>query len=234
MNDITPRPVSALAEFLEKLNVPSLVAGPLGQAISRLIGGVVDIPAAKLEQVAQGIRDRTNARTSMTNALADAAAKRAVADNELVLRATNAMLARDLRGQINKEAIARKAIEYSAGAPNNDDHLKSASAPDDDWMNVFEKHAENASSERLQDLWGRVLAGEVRKRGAFSLKTLGFIAELDQPVAELFERYKLNLLMGKFLPTLPDEGHARQRVYYPRNSAHSRRCRNSYVAAEPL
>ena len=30
---------------------------------------------------------------------------------------------------------------------------------EDDWLNLFSSSAENASSERLQNLWGKVLAG---------------------------------------------------------------------------
>ena len=58
---------------------------------------------------------------------------------------------------------------------------------EEDWLNYFEQYAEKASSERMQDLWARVLAGEIRKPRSFSLVTLRFLAELDKEMATKFE-----------------------------------------------
>jgi hypothetical protein len=54
-------------------------------------------------------------------------------------------------------------------------------------MNVFEEHAEKASSDELRQIWSRVLSGEIRKPNSFSLKTLQFLSVLDQPIAEAAE-----------------------------------------------
>lgn len=69
-------------------------------------------------------------------------------------------------------------------------------------MNVFERHAEEATSERMQLLWARILAGEIRQPKSFSLKTLRFVAELDQPIAQLFEKY-LPRGYGSAIPVSP-------------------------------
>ena len=42
------------------------------------------------------------------------------------------------------------------------------------------------SSEKLQDLWARVLRGEVERAGSTSLHTLGILKSLDARTAELF------------------------------------------------
>ena len=60
-------------------------------------------------------------------------------------------------------------------------------AADEDWLNVFSRYAEDASSERLQQLFAKVLAGEIRKPGSFSLSTMRFIAELDRETAAAFK-----------------------------------------------
>jgi hypothetical protein len=53
-------------------------------------------------------------------------------------------------------------------------------------MNSFIRFAEDASSERMQDHFGRVLAGQVLRPGAFGLATLRAMSELDQTIANDF------------------------------------------------
>src|SRR3546814_8158914 len=59
------------------------------------------------------------------------------------------------------EHVADTATENAQPAP-----------PDDDWMNRFMRFAEDASSERLQELFARILAGEVVRPGSFGAATL--------------------------------------------------------------
>jgi hypothetical protein len=197
-NDVVP---SEGGGFLDQLNLPKIVAGPAGEAISRLIGGAVDIPAAWLAQVAQGVKDRTEAKSVVSKAVADAAANLARNDPEVVQRAAHSLLAKELRHQTNREAIARKTIEHLGEEP-----LEQTTKPDEDWLNVFERYAEDASSERLQDVWGRILAGELRQPKRFSLRTLRFISELDETVAAQFEKWSSRVSSADSIPFPPNQG----------------------------
>ncbi|OAF14129.1 DUF2806 domain-containing protein [Bradyrhizobium neotropicale] len=190
-NDVVP---SEGGGFLDQLNLPKIVAGPAGEAISRLIGGAVDIPAAWLASVTQRIKDKTEARSVVSKAVADAAASLAKNDPEVIQRAAHSLLTKELRHQTNREEIARKTIEYLG-----EDPPAQTAKPDDDWLNVFERYAEDASSERLQDLWGRIFAGELRKPKAFSLRTLRFVAELDENVVALFEKWSPRVVNADFI-----------------------------------
>jgi hypothetical protein len=192
-NDVVPQ--GSLAEqLIEKLNLPEIIAGPAGKAISRLIGEVADIPSAWIQRYTQSVKDGTEARTAVSRALASEVAKSIVADRGLVERATEVMLAKEIRKQANKEAVAKKTLEHLS-----DDELKQAKADvDNDWMNVFSQYAENASSERLQEIWGRVLAGEIRRPNSYSLKTLRFLSELDLSVAKIFEEHAESIIGGDF------------------------------------
>lgn len=58
---------------------------------------------------------------------------------------------------------------------------------DEDWFNTFEHHAEDASSEQLQQLFGRILADEIKWRGSYSRRCLNFVGSLDKDTAELCE-----------------------------------------------
>lgn len=209
-NDLTTiEPQSAIDRFIEKLNLPEMIAGPAGKAVSRLIAGVVDIPAAYLDSFTQGIKDKTVARTRVNQEVAAAAAKIAAGDEDIVARAAHNLLAKEYRHQKNKEDIARKALEILQDetkaltnnvAPENGATQAPPPNVDDDWLNVFERYAENASSERVQELWARILAGEIRRPRTFSLKTLRFVSELDQQTASLFEKY-VPYICNQAIPT---------------------------------
>ena len=55
----------------------------------------------------------------------------------------------------------------------------------------------------MQLLWARILASEIRKPKSFSLKTLRFVAELDQSIAQMFEKY-LPRANGSAIPVRPN------------------------------
>ena len=55
---------------------------------------------------------------------------------------------------------------------------------EDDWLNYFARLAEDKSSEELQLLFGRILSGEIRKPGSFSLRTLLFMSTISKQEAE--------------------------------------------------
>lgn len=191
--------------ILSKFNLPEMLAGPAGKALSRLVAGITDIPTAYLQRKAQQVKDGTDARSVVSKAVAKVVARQAAADPAIVDRAMEALVAGEYRKQKNKEAIAIKTAELLEHSS------KDAELPptppmeiDPDWMNIFEQHAQNASTERLQDIWARVLAGEIRKPKSFSPKTLGFIAELDQEVAGVFEKYGNAIVNRDFIPKPSD------------------------------
>ena len=100
------------------------------------------------------------------------------------------MLEDRARKQVNAAGVAIEAIDAMKALPSPDPSPASGTveAPqdniDEDWMNQFIRFAEDASSEHLQQVWGRVLAGEIHNPGSFSRHTLRFIAELDKETAE--------------------------------------------------
>ncbi|MCW5689494.1 MAG: DUF2806 domain-containing protein [Pseudolabrys sp.] len=186
------------------LNLPKIFLGPAGEAISRLIGRAADIPDAKIASHVQKIKDDTAARSIVTKAIAEAVAKNAASDPVLVERAMESFVRKEFRKQENKEAVAQKTIEALADTTSDSHEQTRPATPDADWMNVFESHAEKASTERMRDIWGQVLAGEIRKPKSFSLKTLNFISQLDQRIATLFEKYAKKVCFGDSIPKSHD------------------------------
>ena len=164
--------------------LPQFLAGPAGKAISRLIGAGVEIPAAYLEGISQGVRDKTQARSVLTRAIADQAKQQVVSDPATMERAINSMLTRSYRAQVNKDSIAKVAIEdLYEDQPN-----PSSVGPSEDWMNKFERYAEEAGSVDLQLLFGKILAGEIRTPGSIGPSTLHLVSLLDGDTAALIDR----------------------------------------------
>lgn len=173
---------TALASIVEG-GLPRIVAGPAGHALSRLVGSVTDIGAAWFKGIEQGLTDRTEARSSMTKALSDAAMALAVQDPDLVNRAMSTMLSREIRSQKNKDAVAITAYHDLL----NDSPPENGIGPEDDWLNAFERLAEEASSESLQKLFGLILAGEIRQPGTISRLTLQMASYLNADLAKQIE-----------------------------------------------
>jgi hypothetical protein len=179
-------PISIKTALVAAEQLPEPIKKSAIQAISRFLGSIGAIPDAIVRRIAQGLNDKTEAQAEIWKRVAVAAGDRIANDDELLDRATVSLLGEGYRKYLNKEAVARETIARLAEEPQQPEQT-SVPAPDDDWLNVFSSHAENASSERLQQMWGRVLAGEIRKPGSFSLSTLRFVSELDRSVAETFQ-----------------------------------------------
>ena len=62
------------------------------------------------------------------------------------------------------------------------------SEPDHDWTARFFNEVQDVSSEEMQALWARVLAGEVERKGSTSIRTLQVLKNLDQVTARLFRK----------------------------------------------
>ena len=165
-------------------NLPAPVKTGALQVLTRL-GGHIFKRAEKKAERGDKVADAFAAgRAKVIDRLAEAAAEKAASDPELVERALDVMLTENLRKQENREAVASNMADDLKASGEGD-----GGEIDEDWLNVYSEHAANASTEKMQALWGRVAAGEVRKPGSFSLRTLRFLAEVDKPTADEFESF---------------------------------------------
>jgi len=87
---------------------------------------------------------------------------------------------KEYRKQLNLE----KVIEHGL---NNVEENVSEEQVDDDWISKLTNYAESASTEKMQKLWGKVLAGEVTTPGSFSLKSLDILKNMTQQEADAFQ-----------------------------------------------
>lgn len=91
--------------------------------------------------------------------------------------------------KIQQEINVSKAILRAEEMLEEDKQEPSSKEVNMDWLFAWHEYAKRTSSEDLQDLWGAVLAGEVKNPGKFSLRTLEFIKTLSQSEAQLIESF---------------------------------------------
>lgn len=85
----------------------------------------------------------------------------------------------------NFNKIAQKADEvYQKQQASQVDEEKKFSI---DWFVRFFEDAGNISDEKMQELWAKVLAGEIKQPGSFSLRTLDVLRNLSSEEAETLQ-----------------------------------------------
>ena len=84
--------------------------------------------------------------------------------------------------QQNISSVVNQAAAEIAGTEVPDHE------PDHDWTARFFSEVQDVSSEEMQSLWAKVLAGEVERPGSTSIRTLDILRNLDRVTAQLFSR----------------------------------------------
>lgn len=80
----------------------------------------------------------------------------------------------------NAVLVAEDVLAQSEAEPRNE-------PIEDDCLFRWEEYAGQVSSEELQELWGRVLAGEIAEPGSKSLRLLEFLKTISKSEAQLVE-----------------------------------------------
>ncbi|MEK7996048.1 MAG: DUF2806 domain-containing protein [Planctomycetota bacterium] len=187
---VLPEPLSN--DWLTRLGeiwsgIPKAFQRPLAKAFGRLILGIVDLPATYFETLARDMRAKQAAKEKVSRALAKAAAARIADRPEISDRALEHFTAEIIGKQANREAVFRHTVadlQLSASTPEASEFV-SGTEIDDDWLTAFASHAERATSDRLQALFGRILAGEIRQANSFSLFTLDLLSKMSKREAEM-------------------------------------------------
>lgn len=112
---------------------------------------------------------------------------------ELVKAVSDRSAADSLRKEINvaKSILVAEDV-LSEGSKEKPEADIDEADIDEDWLYAWRDCAEKVSKEELQQLWGRVLAGEFKKPGSYSLRTLEFLKGMSVEEAKLIEK------LGKF------------------------------------
>ncbi|WP_444885996.1 DUF2806 domain-containing protein [Microbulbifer sp. PSTR4-B] len=94
----------------------------------------------------------------------------------------------ELAGSIRREVNTTKAILVAEDILSRDTQRPSDQNIDGDWLHTWREYAGKVSAVQLQELWGRVLAGEVKEPGSFSMRALVFLSGISKREADLIAR----------------------------------------------
>lgn len=99
-------------------------------------------------------------------------------------RVQNRIDFKEAKKQLNLESITAHAAEQLISVPPITDE-----PIDEDWKTRFFNIAEEVSNEEMQALWGRILAGEIKKPKSYSLRTLELLRNLSKEEAYCFTKF---------------------------------------------
>jgi hypothetical protein len=164
-------------------------------ALGRVIGASGEFCATAIENETDKMRARKEGRVDSIRSIDKAANTKNLTDEDLISRAANYHARRTLRQQKNREAICGAAAEEITYNPPKGD---AQGKIDDDWLEQFALHAEQVSSDQMQRLWSKILAGEIKQPGRFNFRTMDFVSKLTQDEA---------LLIANVLPFAENSGY---------------------------
>lgn len=101
----------------------------------------------------------------------------------LAYRAEQRVLAESIRQEANLENVLEVAANEVSQMSDVSDKLV-----DEDWLARLFQIVKDVSSEEMQLVWGKILAGEIKEPGNFSFRTLETVRNLSQSDAEMFQK----------------------------------------------
>ena len=96
-------------------------------------------------------------------------------------------VASSVADSVRREVNVAKSIVKAEEELKDDSTVTSDVDIEDDWLFRWRDYAGDVSSEKLQLLWGRILAGELKAPGKYSYRTLEFVRSLTVQEAKDIE-----------------------------------------------
>lgn len=171
--------VKALVKPTEKLI--DAVQGAIGKAYEpKHIRKMADAKAYEISVIGQAMRESSDIPIVYDKGTVGMD----TTDFDNFVKRTQSRLAyQELTKQHNIETIIDNAYETLL----IDDNVSNESI-DQDWILSFFDFIANVSNEEMQILWGKLLAGEIKKPGSFSIRTLDILRKMTQREAVLFKK----------------------------------------------
>ncbi len=145
-------------------------------------------PLTKLiDSISKGIGEIYHPAGTVIQAYADAKALLILEEangkkSEIAWRATERINFLEIRRQRNIDSIVNNAVKSLPQEVS--DH-----PVDEDWTASFFDNCKDIGDEKMQEIWGKILAGEVENPGRFSRRTLSTLKTLSKEEADMFTRF---------------------------------------------
>lgn len=158
------------------------------KAFGQLCTSATDVGVAYFEGKATEIRTTNEARASLSKEVTKQIAESMNVPAEYAELAVHKHASKIVGEQINKDktlAIAKDQLEHLS-----QEGIASTSEEDisEDWLNVFDDISGKCSSEKMQALFGKILADEIKNPSSFSIRAIKLVHELDSKNANLFQK----------------------------------------------
>ena len=191
--DETVNSLDVVTDLMLDSTIPAPIRKGASKAIGRLCSAVIDVPLGGLRRRDAEKWAETKARIKIIGENAGQIAQQMKVPPEYARRAENKFAEKIIREQINLDktsAIAANELktEEFHGSTDQSTDSNEEKTISDDFLNSFEEEARQKSSEEMQLLFGRILAGEIRKPGTYSTRTVKILGQLDQGAATLFRK----------------------------------------------
>jgi hypothetical protein len=172
--------------------VPAPIRKNTIKAFARLCTTAVEYPVVRIEAaIAERRAESTErlaesrARVKLIETSARQLAKQMQTTPEYARAAAAKFAQKIIRERVNIDEIVHLAADELKSEPVNAAEPEAAQISED-WLNAFESEAAQMSSEQMQRLFGKILAGEIRRPRSYSIKTLKLMAQVDNRAAALF------------------------------------------------
>ena len=185
--DNTELGLNVASQTIAGLPIPKPVVQNALKAFGLLCSAAIEVPAAYLEGAAAEKRAVTAARVKLIKKNATLIARDMEVDKEYAQVAVRRFGQKIVREQVNLDLICEEAANQLKNT-DNAQTIGEVGQIDDDWLNYFEKEASQRSTEDMQILFGKILAGEIRRPSSISIKAVKIMGDLDSEVANLFRR----------------------------------------------
>jgi hypothetical protein len=107
------------------------------------------------------------------------------------------LLHKETKRQNNIDNVSQIAAEQLG-----QEQIVSDETVDEDWTARFYNIVEDVSDVEMQQLWGRILAGEVKQPKSYSLRTLELLKNLSKREADVFSRASNFVISSRNSPFL--------------------------------
>lgn len=167
--------------------IPAPIRKNFFKAFSQLCTAAVDVPVAHLESKAAEIRAASSARIQILTKEGEQISEQLRVPKAYIDKASEKFASKIVKEQLNLDDIGLHAANNLNNEKYEDKEKQPSKEISDDWLNEFENYAKLKSSDDMKMIFGKILSGEIKEPGTFSIRTVRLISQLDNQAAKLFQ-----------------------------------------------
>ena len=191
--DETVTPLDVVTDLVLDSTIPAPIRKGAFKAFGQLCTALIDAPLGGLRRRDAEKQAESEARIQIIKENAAQITQQMNVPTEYAQRAGNKFAEKIIREQINLDktsVIAANELKTEEFRSSTDQSTDSGEEKtiSDDFLNSFEEETRQKSTEDMQLLFGRILAGEIRKPESYSIKAVKILGQLDQNTAALFKK----------------------------------------------